>query len=859
MIPVKLRLRNFMCYRDNVPTLLLENIHVACLCGPNGAGKSALLDAITWALWGQARARSDDDLIHIGRDEMEVELEFRVLENRYRVVRKRQRGAGKRAGKTVLELQVSTGSSPGEEFRAISGSTVRETQQRIIHELRMDYQTFINSSYLVQGRADEFTLKSPDKRKEVLSEILNLRYYDRLEERAREEARQRRSERQVAEQAIEEMTRDVGRREERQTRLATIERDLAVAEEELATIDRSIQLLRSKKQALDLTQERLAEIQRRAAGIEDEIGRRRTAVDNLTKRVAQYESVTAEAAAVTDGHQRMRAAQERKERLDVAARNSLELSQRRAELDLAIEKQRAELAAAQGRLSSRVQQLAPASDGLDRTSSELEAAKVALGALEEVESTLALHRQEAEGLMAQSADRKAANDQLRKEMEQLRANMDRLEQGQGVCPLCGTELGADKCSHILEDYRQQGEAKKRRHVANQAELQRIGDEEQEARREAKALEARLKAERPALQARVATLDRSREEAAQAARELPPLRTELAEIETRLAANEYAPDERRELDNLLARIEAIGYDRTAHDDAAAEYGKLRPFEERRRLLEEAQRLLPQERLQLEETVREVESRAQEAARLEQQTDELLRAVAGLPQTSKALADEEERRRTAASGGDDLRQQLGGARRDLQLLDELEGRLSEKRSALARAVEEQGIYEELTAAFGRRGVQALIIESALPEIEDEANRLLGRMTDNRMHLKLETQSAYRSKEGVQETLEIKIADELGTRSYESFSGGESFRINLALRIALSRLLARRAGAPLPTLFIDEGFGTQDPDGRDKVIEAINVIRDDFEQIIVITHIDELKEQFPARIEVEKTPEGSTFWLS
>ena len=180
-------------------------------------------------------------------------------------------------------------------------------------------------------------------------------------------------------------------------------------------------------------------------------------------------------------------------------------------------------------------------------------------------------------------------------------------------------------------------------------------------------------------------------------------------------------------------------------------------------------------------------------------------------------------------------------------------------LARAVEEQGIFGELTAAFGRRGVQALIIESALPEIEDEANRLLGRMTDNRMHLKLETQSAYRSKEGVQETLEIKIADELGTRSYESFSGGESFRINLALRIALSRLLARRAGAPLPTLFIDEGFGTQDPDGRDKVIEAINVIRDDFEQIIVITHIDELKEQFPARIEVEKTPEGSTFWLS
>ena len=107
---------------------------------------------------------------------------------------------------------------------------------------------------------------------------------------------------------------------------------------------------------------------------------------------------------------------------------------------------------------------------------------------------------------------------------------------------------------------------------------------------------------------------------------------------------------------------------------------------------------------------------------------------------------------------------------------------------------------------------------------------------------------------ETLEIKIADELGTRSYETFSGGETFRINFALRIALSRLLAKRAGAPLPTLFIDEGFGTQDSAGRDKLVETINAIAGDFQRILVITHIDELKDLFPVRIEVTKTAEGS-----
>jgi exonuclease SbcC len=107
---------------------------------------------------------------------------------------------------------------------------------------------------------------------------------------------------------------------------------------------------------------------------------------------------------------------------------------------------------------------------------------------------------------------------------------------------------------------------------------------------------------------------------------------------------------------------------------------------------------------------------------------------------------------------------------------------------------------------------------------------------------------------ETLAIKISDELGTRSYELYSGGESFRVNFAIRIALSKLLARRAGARLQTLVIDEGFGTQDTQGRERLVEAINSIREDFEKILVITHIEELKDAFPVRIDVFKTPQGS-----
>jgi exonuclease SbcC len=90
---------------------------------------------------------------------------------------------------------------------------------------------------------------------------------------------------------------------------------------------------------------------------------------------------------------------------------------------------------------------------------------------------------------------------------------------------------------------------------------------------------------------------------------------------------------------------------------------------------------------------------------------------------------------------------------------------------------------------------------------------------------------------------------------YSGGEAFRVNFAIRLALSKVLAHRAGARLQTLVIDEGFGSQDTEGRQRLIEAINQVRGDFEKILVITHLEELKDAFPARIEVEKGATGST----
>ena len=166
-----------MRYRDVPDSLPLEGIHVACICGDDGHGKSALLGGITWALWGKARGRSADDLIHFGESDMEVELEFSNGEDVYRVVRKRKRATHRVSGASVPELQVSGKGLEG-IFRPITGNTIAETQAQVSRLVRLEYETFVNSAFLRQGRADEFTLRTPGGRKEVLADILDLSLYD---------------------------------------------------------------------------------------------------------------------------------------------------------------------------------------------------------------------------------------------------------------------------------------------------------------------------------------------------------------------------------------------------------------------------------------------------------------------------------------------------------------------------------------------------------------------------------------------------------------------------------------------------------------------------------------------------------
>ncbi|MFQ5924612.1 MAG: AAA family ATPase [Dehalococcoidia bacterium] len=855
MIPIKLALRNFMCYRENVPPLSFDGIHVACLCGDNGNGKSALLDAMTWALWGEARAKSDDELINMGRTEMEVEFEFASGQDRYRVIRKRTKPRLNRVGQTLLELQLAT----EQDFRSITGNTIRETQRKITEILRMDYDTFINSAFLLQGRADEFTVKSPSKRKETLADILGLSFYDELEERARNYARERERDRRGLENDIKDIDDDLAHREEYEIQLKGVMEAIAELEREAERQEGRVNALQKQKNELDLKREQLAEVDRRIAQAEGELSYLMGQVSTQRRRVEEYEKVIAERTAIRGGFHQLLEVKRENEELNNKLGALLNINERKARLEQLVEKAKGELVAEKRIGGSKIEQLEPKVNMLARIEQELTEARGRLDEMVAWEEELSQKRRLSQELSSQISLLESRGAQLEEEIRTLEEKLDLLSPEEARCPLCQTELGVEVRDRIVAKYEGERSAKADAYEANRQEIDRRGKEHRSVEGEVINLEGRIKRERAAGEGRVVTLEGKIAEARQAELEIAEERVRLSEVEERLAKGDFALSQQRELREVLNQLEELAYHPERHQEVRQRLAELEGYEELHRRLEETESLIEGERESLAQAERAASTKQRDLSEDVQRREALSVEFAALPELLASLSSAQQVLEEL------LQRQRNGRDRAVELQTRLEHLASrqriraEKEGALLQASREKGVYEELAAAFGKKGIQALIIETVLPEIEEEANRLLSRMTDNRMHIKMETQRAYKTRKGEEETLDINISDELGTRRYEMYSGGEAFRINFALRIALSRLLARRAGAPLPTLIIDEGFGTQDSSGREKLVEAINSIQDDFEKILVITHIEELKDAFPVRIEVTKTAEGSLIEVS
>lgn len=1023
MIPRKLALRNFMCYRSDVPTLDFEGITIACLSGENGAGKSALLDALTWALWGEARLRSDDDLIALGEQEMMVDLTFALDGRDYRVLRRRAKG--KRNGQSQLEFQHRAENG----WKVLNpGMSIRETQQLIDQTLRMGFETFSNSAFLRQGRADEFTRKEPSKRKQVLADILGLSVYEQLETAARGRTREldgqtRSVDGQIEAYRSQAEKRDVYLQLVSEAECAAEQRaaDFASAQERYDQALEQLQLLEARVPFRDERRRQAERMRKEREELALKIQRSQELIVKARQRIDRAEEIRAGIAlldAAKAEQERLESLRDRYEELQMQrreqeqalreARAKLESDLKVAEADLRNlrehAKRRPELKKEIQELGTRLAQLAPIAEELEqgrRSRGDLQERNRLAGrlqlerlqnqsAIEKRRDSLIASREELKRRVKDVNDRlrdetrwqaelaqnkqeqilihqqlqelermrleeaeaterlgalRAACDTIKAQGDQINEKLHLITEETASCPLCGSALGHDGLAHIREEFqRERGDLRSRfsqaRDTAKQAEQelkvlqksiesgarqtaslsevaariaryehelqnaqelrerqredQRLlddihmqimkGDYEQGLRAELARIEAELAAvgnpesidtELKRSERRIAELEKQLKEQANLEAQMQRCRDELRRIDdedpalheqelrlreltTTLEMEDYAHAERLALKQLDGSIHALGFSPEKAAAVREEMRSLAPWVEELNRLERAEEWLAENEPLAAQDEASLRQRDGEMSELEAELLQIEEQLRGLPAATRARSEAQVGLRDAQAAQRAVENDLSQKRALLSQSEEAAATLLEREAERRRLVERRGLFDELVQAFGKKGVQALLIETAIPEIERESNNLLGGMTDNQMHLRFETQGETK-KGDVTETLDIKIADALGTRDYDAYSGGESFRVDFAIRVALAKLLARRAGARLETLVIDEGFGSQDARGRERLVEAITSIQRDFRQILVVTHIQELKDMFPVQIEVVKTPEGSRWAIA
>ena len=845
MLPTRLELRNFLAYRAPEP-ITFDGIELACLTGQNGVGKSSILDAITWALWGKARARRDEDLIHLGQNDMSVQIDFEQEGLRYRVVRRRSRAG--RGGRGALDLLVFD----ADDFpRVINEAGARRTQEKINQILRLDYETFVHSAFLQQGRADAFTLKTASERKRILADILGLDQWTAYEDAAKDRIADLATQIEIIKHDISRISDELAREPQLAADLEAVLADLAEAQERLERADEAYSLVANAAAALGRARESLRDQERRIADRRDDMAAATDEIGRQDNKIAEYQDTIGQSDKIESGFTQLQEARENQSAIAEQLTQKGELDRQAHQLEGALAGLRAELSSELDVLRESIRRLeaqlaAAAASDIAELRAELDRLKALEGQRDEAALALQQTKERRSGLQAQVEALTAEGRALNERLEKLRAAAG------PACPLCGQALSAEHRDEMLLQLTAERDEKRDHYRACSADIEDLHEKTEQRQAAIDGLAGQLKT-LPALQQRFGALVEEARQAEEAREALTSEKRQFSQVETRLAKDDFGLELRRQLEQVERQRAGIGYDPASHADTRAQLETYAAYDRQHTLLELARISLPEAQKNRDDTAARLASmrvaQAQDENRLE-------RARAEIAALEEQVLQERVQR-----------EQVERIRAEVQRLNERVTILEQELKAIATgratverlgarldaAQHQHGLCNELRAAFGRNGVPALIIETAIPELEAEADDLLARMTDGRMSLRLSTQRE-KITGGIAETLDIEIADELGTRGYELYSGGEAFRINFALRIALSKLLARRAGAQLRTLFIDEGFGSQDEDGRDKLVDAINKIQSDFDLILVITHIDELRDAFPVHLLVEKTAAGS-----
>lgn len=780
MILRRLRLKNYRKYRAldaEFPTGLIGVV------GRNGAGKTTLIEALAFALYGAEASRTKARGVRLdscGPDEScEVEVEFSVAGEPYRIVR-RLKGVNETQ---QAELYHGSNSAP----RATQASGVQAAVRKL---LGMDYGTFTRSVFSKQKEVDALSDARPEERRKAIQRMVGVDTVTQARDVARTERREKEAEVEGARRAVAALPGKRGELQDLAPQITAARNAVSEKRRAATAAAKAARTARDKLNRLDKKRSRHAALEKEASGLSGDLRGASKREDQLRKELGALTEAKTEFAALLPQDRAFDRVRQAKEAMDRASGKHDERIELTGEIrDLLTEK--------------------------DRFKKDLDASRQAFlkmrGATKAERATRATERKARAALSKQQKARGQAQNQLgRVESQATKAKKALAEVRKlgpkGKCPTCYRHLGGS-----FEEIVAHLEAERDRYVAACGVAEKkIADIDAEIRAVSRRIEEAVR--------QVSTAVSAAKQAGQAKERLAAGRERHARTLKTL----------RDKRGRLRALAKVRYDEGRHRTLDEQYEKLSPIHDRVEALR-------QEVSRIVSVGRELRARTLEAKRLRRQIRGVERRQAALAFDLGAYAAAKKVNDTSQAADKTAALAHSTAVGKLGLLTEGQRRLSEEIRRLETLRARIGKDEEAIRYLTR--IEALLDEFRIelinrvrPQIEEYASMFLDRVTSGRY-----------PRISLDEDYAMSIHDGADAYPIRRFSGGEGDLANLCLRLAISEVVAQRAGRDSSSLIVlDEIFSSQDAERRERILQALGQLEATFQQIVLITHMEDIHDR-------------------
>lgn len=841
MKPIRLEIEGFTSFARRT-AVDFEGLDLFAITGPTGAGKTSLLDAILYALYGRTPRLGKSDmssLISHGASGVRVQLDFLASGIHYRLAR-----SAKTRKSTATEVILEQRDGDG-GWRQIAGGVagVKEAIERL---LGLDFEGFTRAVILPQGEFDQFLRGEPDKRRGMLKDLLGLGVFEEMMRAANSCARQRQMEAAQKEQLLEKTFADATSENLEAHRKTTqdIERQKAACERERGALDdlykRALQLAADRKAAaqaeadLSVTRAALAgcrqaaelvaelEQQIQATGFDEQLWIHLNQAVPLAKQKSRCEESLKQRRGAIDR------LNERRTAAAVALEQKTQRHQWAADKAAALEREFQEFSRRHGSVKE-IRALAGELAAAARTLENMPMLEEQQELIETLERRLAAHqlrRSLVEGQACPVCERTVsripaapsdADAQAQQELKQARDLLDRV-----------------KAARVRFDQIQERAHKLAGKPASKDDLLQLADRGEQLEKECKQAGEEEKAATNELSQATTALRLAEQELSRMEAEIAREQNILLELERQLL--QFPDWAFASLSELEAALKKQTEARESKQQLESRLAEARNLAAQRIPYEEQEKDLLEKRKRLAETIEKAET-------------DLTEQLPGLPRDHE-VAFIEKRRRDLDSEIARLATALAAELAAQRRIEEAIEQAHTLRMEVERLRKEAALYDELGKLLAADEFIDYLERRALQTLAQAASHRLKELSQGRYRLKLGEGGEFFVIDGWNAGAE---------RTVKTLSGGESFLASLALALALSEGLAgfsdAHAQTRLDSLFIDEGISTLDAATLDEAIAALETLTTNDRMVGVISHIAELGERLPARIRVDKSPQGSS----